>query len=518
MSTDTEPLEPETAPAVSGHEVTARLGADPAGVLFEGRPADGDEVVALRRLADDEGAGIAGRIELLVALDDPHLVRILGRAEGPAASYLVTERVEGATLADVLARGQELIVGQVLGVARGVLLGLAHAHEHGVVHGRIGPSAVLLGSDGQVRLTDFGVGHPGAAGLAPEAVRHPGAEMTRAADVYAVGALLVLLLTGHPLSEQKRHLKAVDTSLRPVLSKALSKAPGDRYADAHALLNALGRAAKRAYGATWWTEAGLAALAGPSVPPVVPLLPAPPPPKPHRSRRAGRRACRRGRRVLVGVAAVAVLAGAAAVAFVQLDDGPEPRPASFRTDQFCDEFEDEVSAVAGSDTHARFDSSGSRGAPTGEAASERASASCWWGGGASGTIVTVSVGSKSDLDAAGVTSADRLRGLLDGAGQDSVREAGGTWQTSYAAQCDDLDRQGYDGAFTCVATPIALAEEAVRAGTVRVAFVATALDQALVCGSNRSLASAEDVDGADAFAADVAELCEAVIGEVRRGG
>lgn len=512
MSTDARQLEPEAAPAVGGYEVTGRLGAAPAGVLFEGHRVGHDEVVALRRLAADEAAGIADRIELLVALDDPRLVGIRGRAEGPESSYLVTERVEGATLADLLARGQELVVGQVLGVAHGVLLGLAHAHEHGVVHGRIAPSAVLLGSDGQVRLTDFGIGRPTAAYLAPEAVRHPGAEMTRAADVYAVAALLVHLLTGHPLSEQKRHLKAVDASLRTVLGKALAKAPGDRYADAHALHNALGRAAKRAYGANWWTAAGLAALARPSVPPVVPLAPAPPPPEPPRARHRGRR------RVLVGIAAVAVLAGGAAAAFVQLDDGPEPAPASFRTDQFCDDFEDEVAAVAGADTHARFDSSGSRGAPTGEAASDRASASCWWGEGASGTIVTIAVGARSDLEAAGVTSSDRLRGLLDGASQDVVRAAGGAWAPSYAAQCSDLDRQGYDAAFTCVAPPIALPKEPVHAGTVRVAFVATTLDQALVCGGNRALATEEEVAGAGELAADVEELCGAVIGEVRRGG
>ncbi len=511
MSTDAGQLEPETAPAVSGYEVTGRIGTAPADVLLEGHRVGEDEVVALRRLAADEAAGVADRIELLMALDDPHLVGIRGRAEGPEASYLVTERVEGATLADLLARGQELVVGQVLGVAHGVLLGLSHAHEHGVVHGRIAPSAVLLGTDGRVRLTDFGIGRPAPACLAPEAVRHPGAEMTRTADVYAVAALLVHLLTGQPLTEQKRHLKAVDASLRTVLSKALAKAPGDRHADAHALLNALGRAAKRAYGATWWTEAGLAALAGHAVPPVVPLLPAPPPPEPPRTRR-------RGRRVLIGVAVAAVLAAGGAAAFVQLDDGPEPAPASFRTDQFCDDFEDEVAAVAGTDTHARFDSSGSRGAPTGGAASDRASASCWWGEGASGTIVTISVGAKSDLEAAGVTSSDRLRGLLDGASQDAVRAAGGSWKASYAAQCSDLDRQGYDAAFTCVAPPVALPEQQVRAGTVRVAFVATTLDQALVCGGNRALATADEVAGAEALAADVEELCGAVIGEVRRGG
>lgn len=511
MTTDTEPQEPETAPAISGYEVTARLGADPDGPLFEGHPVGDDEVVALRRLSSEEAAALADRVASLAALEDPHLVGVRGLAEGSGTSYLVTERVEGATLADLLDRGQALIVGQVLGVAHGILQGLAHAHEHGVVHGRIAPSAVLLGTDGRVRLTDFGVGRPASAYLAPEAVRHPGAEMTRTADVYAVAALLVHLLTGQPLSGQKRHLKAVDTTLRTVLGKALSKAPGDRHADAHALLNALGRAAKRAYGATWWTEAGLAALAAPAVPPVVPLAPAPPPAAPPRQ-------ARRGRRVLAGVAAAAVVAGGGVAAFAVLDEGPEPAPSYFRTDQFCDEVDDAVAAVAGDDTRSRFDSSGARGTPTGSAATARASTSCWWGEGASGTVVSISVGAKSDLDASGVTTADRLRGLLDGASQEVVREAGATWAAAYAAQCRDLEPHGYDAAFTCTAPPIALPGRPAHPGTARVVLAATLLDQALVCGGSRALATTDDVAGAEELVTGVEDLCATVIEQVRRGG
>lgn len=517
MSNDPESQEPETAPDVSGYEVTGRISADPAGALFEGHRTGDDETVALRRLGAEEAASLEGRVDALVALADPHLVGVRGLVEGSGASYLVTERVEGATLADVLARGQGLVVGQVLGVAHGVLQGLAHAHDHGVVHGRISPSAVLLGSDGRVRLTDVGVGRPDPAYLAPEAVHHPGAATTRVADVYAVAALLVHLLTGHPLSEQKRHLKAVDATLRTVLAKALSKTPADRQSDAHALLNALGRAAKRAYGTTWWTEAGLAALAAPSVPPVVALAPAPPPAEPPRRARRGRPS-RRGRRVIAGVAAAAVVAGGAAAAVAVLDDGPERSPSYFRTDQFCNGLEDAVAAVAGTDTRSSFDSSGAQGAPKGAAATARASASCWWGEGASGTVVSVSVGAEADLEATGVTTADRLRGLLDGSNQDALRQAGVTWEASYAAQCRDLEPRGYDAAFTCVAPPVTSPKKPAHPGVARVVLVATTADQALVCGGNRTLATSDDVAGADGFATDVQELCATVIGEVRRGG
>ncbi|TWH04932.1 protein kinase-like protein [Nocardioides sp. J9] len=496
-----------TAPVVHGFEVTGRVGEEGPCALLEARTADGDPV-ALRPLTEEEAAALVDRVGRLAALDEEHLVAVRGLAHGPGASYLVTERVEAASLADLLDRGQVLVVGQVLGVARAVLLGLAHAHERGVVHGRVAPAAVLLGTDGTVRLTGFGLGRPAPAYLAPEAVRHPGAELTRTADVYGVAALLVHLLTGQPLSEQKRHLRAVDATLRTVLSKALSKAPADRHPDAQAFLNALGRAAKRAYGPAWWTEAGLAALAGQAVPEVVALDP---PPPTEVSRPAGPSPWRR--RVLVGGAVAVVLAGGG-VATIALGDEPPRAPASLRTDQFCDEVEADVVVVAGTGTDARFDSSGARA--TGQPSGQRASATCWWGNGASRTVVTLSVGAAAAVEQAGATDSEQVRAQLDNTALLAVRDAGRDWDASYATRCRDLDDHGYDTAFSCLAPPVRLARGQQHPGVARVVHAVTELDQVLVCSVNRPLASPADVDAAADLDAAAGDLCATVLQEVRR--
>lgn len=121
--------------------------------------------------------------------------------------YLVIEYIEGQTLADVMDEGP-LEHGEAVRIAIRVAAALAHAHERGIVHRDIKPANVLLGEDGAVKVTDFGIAKAAldtsltatgrvmgtAAYVAPEQLR--GRPVDARADLYSLGLVLYEAVTG----------------------------------------------------------------------------------------------------------------------------------------------------------------------------------------------------------------------------------------------------------------------------------------------------------------------------------
>jgi serine/threonine protein kinase len=144
----------------------------------------------------------------LASLSDSRLVTILDAGFTDERPFLVMELVEGPTLAAVTSAGP-LPLDRVIGVGAQLAGALAYAHARGVIHRDVKPANVLLRPDGRVKLADFGIarligdasGHTRtgqaigtAAYLAPEQVT--GDELGGAADVYALGLVLLEALTG----------------------------------------------------------------------------------------------------------------------------------------------------------------------------------------------------------------------------------------------------------------------------------------------------------------------------------
>lgn len=132
------------------------------------------------------------------------------RDGGPGTSpYLVMELVDGPSLADVLAAGA-IDAPRTMDIIAQAAAGLAAAHRTGLVHRDIKPANILLGADGLVKITDFGLAHAaGSAPItAPQVVMGTAQYMAPeraiagragpASDLYSLGIVLYQCLVGRP--------------------------------------------------------------------------------------------------------------------------------------------------------------------------------------------------------------------------------------------------------------------------------------------------------------------------------
>lgn len=175
------------------------------------------------------------------------------------------------SLAEWVEANGPLPTGAVSSMAQTLAAVLRDAHEAGIVHGGVTPTNVLLRSAGQPVLADFGLGlrqrfprppEAAAAYTAPEVLR--GAEPDERADLYGLGATLHLCLTGRPpfsartgepageillraLGEPPPTVtgEGVPPGLSALVSALLAKRPGDRPADAGAVLDHLDSTGRR---------------------------------------------------------------------------------------------------------------------------------------------------------------------------------------------------------------------------------------------------------------------------------
>jgi len=175
-----------------------------------------DRRIALKRLAEnlardeDLQRRFSREARLAARLAHPNVVRVFDVGEDDGRRFIAMEYVEGETLAELVARRGSLPVSEAATLGMQMCAGLAAAHAAGLVHRDVKPQNLLLGSDGVLKLGDFGIaaGHEGtrltlagtvlgtAGYLAPEQAR--GEQVTAAADIYAVGAVIYELLTGQP--------------------------------------------------------------------------------------------------------------------------------------------------------------------------------------------------------------------------------------------------------------------------------------------------------------------------------
>ena len=237
------------------------------GLIFKAEHKDG-RVVALKVLPrqmvreSQDIERFKREIETITALVHPNIVRVFDHGQDEDFYYYAMEFLDGRSLRELITDRGHLSHFHAAEIVRDAARGLAFAHQHGVIHRDVKPSNVMICKDGAVKLVDFGLaiskqsdiltatgislGTP--AYMSPEQIEGGRKELGERSDIYSLGVTLYESASGKRPFEgdnqydvMKRVLfdepkpahaanPAVPEALSRIISKAMAKAPTDRYA------------------------------------------------------------------------------------------------------------------------------------------------------------------------------------------------------------------------------------------------------------------------------------------------
>src|ERR687891_2165023 len=196
------------------------------------------------------------------ALNHPNIVGVFDTGSQGDVHYIVMEYVEGRTLRDVIRNEGPLLPQRAVEIADAVAKALEPAHQAGMVHRDIKPGNIMLTSDGEVKVMDFGIARTStgdtltqtaavlgtASYLSPEQAQgHP---VDVRSDIYSLGCVLYEMVAGRPpfpgdspVTVASKHVleqptppsqinQDVSPDLDAVILRALAKNPANRYQSA----------------------------------------------------------------------------------------------------------------------------------------------------------------------------------------------------------------------------------------------------------------------------------------------
>jgi len=257
------------------YEIIERIGGGGMALVYRAQDILLGRNVAVKILrqqfANDEEFVRRFRREAQAAasLSHPNIVSVYDVGQQDDTHYIVMEYVEGRNLNDIIKERAPLQPEEAVRIATQICDALDHAHNNQIIHRDIKPHNILIGKNGRVKVTDFGIARAVTSStitqtgsvvgsvhyLSPEHAK--GVVTGEKSDLYSLGVVLYQMVTGRlpflgdsPISVALKHLQdgfeeprqvnpLIPQSLENVILRAMRKNPDERYASAREMLDDL---------------------------------------------------------------------------------------------------------------------------------------------------------------------------------------------------------------------------------------------------------------------------------------
>jgi len=257
------------------YEILERIGGGGMALVYKGHDLLLNRKVAVKVLRqqyvyDEEFIRRFRReAQSAASLSHPNVVSIYDVGQEEEIHYIVMEYIEGKTLNDLIKERAPLQVEEAIHIAAQICDALDHAHQNGIIHRDIKPHNILIGRNGRVKVTDFGIARAATSStitqtgsvvgsvhyFSPEHAK--GTQAGKNSDLYSLGIVLYQMLTAKlpflgesPISVALKHLQEdvespravnplIPQSVENMIMKSLRKRPEERYQSAKDMMNDL---------------------------------------------------------------------------------------------------------------------------------------------------------------------------------------------------------------------------------------------------------------------------------------